>query len=202
MLKSGPAVDMPEWNNKLNDLNQQSTQQQITQTLEQALAFLAGDSKVSALVDSYVSSIEEAATGIDDESFKLRFQSYASRNNSPAKVFSSLYTSFASANRNQKIVGVNFVGPENGFVAMRDYALHMKMFALLKQHFPNVKLALHAGELSLGMVTPEGLRSHIRDAVMIAGANRIGHGVDIASETEAIELLKLMKQKTLRSKSI
>jgi adenosine deaminase/adenosine deaminase CECR1 len=54
---------------------------------------------------------------------------------------------------------------------------------------------MHAGELVLGMVPPEGLRSHIREAVMVAGAERIGHGVDIAHEEGALELLALMKQR-------
>ena len=39
-----------------------------------------------------------------------------------------------------------------------------------------------ARELALGMVPPEGLQSHIREAVEAAGAQRIGHGGDIAHE--------------------
>jgi adenosine deaminase len=108
-----------------------------------------------------------------------------------------LYTSFAAAKRTPLVVGVNIVGPENGYVAMRDYALHMKMFAFLKKQFPDVNVALHAGELAMGMVPPEGLRSHIHEAVQIAGANRIGHGVDIVHESNPHELLQLMKQRAV-----
>jgi adenosine deaminase len=38
-------------------------------------------------------------------------------------------------------------------------------------------------ELTLGLVQPEDLTSHINDAVYTAGANRIGHGVDMAYES-------------------
>jgi adenosine deaminase/adenosine deaminase CECR1 len=56
-----------------------------------------------------------------------------------------------------------------------------------------VKLALHAGELSLGMVQPEGLTFHIKDAIDVAGANRIGHGMDIAHESNPLAIMKKMR---------
>ena len=58
-----------------------------------------------------------------------------------------------------------------------------------------MRLALHAGELTLGMVPPEGLQSHIREAVEIAGADRIGHGVDIVYERDAVGLLRIMRER-------
>ncbi len=195
MLKSSPTIDIPELETQLNPLNAVSSSQQIEDAFVRAYDFLVNDAYTSAKVDAYLKSLEDAAAGLDDESFKLRFQAYVSRNSSPAKVFSGLYTSFAAAKRSKLVVGVNIVGPENGHVAMRDYSLHMKMFAFLKKHFPGVKLSLHAGELALGMVPPEGLRSHIREAVLVAGADRIGHGVDIVHEADALELLSIMKQR-------
>jgi hypothetical protein len=56
---------------------------------------------------------------------------------------------------------------------------------------------LHAGELAPGLVTPDGLTFHIRESVMIAGAERIGHGVDIMHETEPFELLKEMARRNV-----
>jgi adenosine deaminase len=35
-------------------------------------------------------------------------------------------------------------------------------------------------------VQPEDLTSHINDAIYVAGANRIGHGVDMAYEKKPI----------------
>jgi adenosine deaminase/adenosine deaminase CECR1 len=154
---------------------------------------MSSDPLSKAEIQKYVSTLEEAAIGIDDANFKLRFQAYVSRNSDPAKVFSGLYSSFSAVKKSKLVVGVNIVGPENGFTAMRDYSLHMKMLRFLKRHFPEVKLALHAGELVLGMVPPEGLKHHINEAVEIAGAARLGHAVDIANETNAYDLLTRMK---------
>ena len=82
-------------------------------------------------------------------------------------------------------------------VSMRDYTLHMKMFRFLKSVYPDVKVALHAGELALGDVPPEDLQYHIDQALNLAGANRIGHGIDLAHETNAIAILKRMREKDI-----
>ena len=197
MLDGGPAIDKPELAALLNPLAAGTPAPQIDAALAQAYAILTTDAATGAKVDAYLSSLQDATAGIDDDSFRLRLQAYVLRSNAPATVFGSLYTSFAAAQRSKLVVDVNILGPENGHVAMRDYSLHMRMFAFLKQRFPGVKLSLHAGELALGMVPPEGLRSHIREAVQIAGADRIGHGVDIAHETDALELLRTMKQRQI-----
>jgi len=196
MLKSGPTMPRPDLDKQLNALaGASSSSRQVDDVLAHAFDVLSHDADTAALIDDYVKSLQAAAAGLDDDDFKLRFQAYANRNSSPAKVFGALYGAFAAAQRSQLVVGVNIVAPENGYVSMRDYDLHMKMFAFLKQRFPGVKLSLHAGELALGMVPPEGLRSHIRDAVLTAGADRIGHGVDIVHEADAAELLRQMKQR-------
>ena len=78
---------------------------------------------------------------------------------------------------------------------MRDYALHMQMFRFLKAQYPRVKLALHAGELTLGMVPPEGLKFHIDQAINVAGADRIGHGIDLAHESNASGIIKTMRER-------
>jgi adenosine deaminase/adenosine deaminase CECR1 len=75
---------------------------------------------------------------------------------------------------------------------MKDYWLHMVMFNYCHTKFPDVKYSMHAGELTLGLVQPEDLTSHINDAVYTAGANRIGHGVDMAYESKSYELLRYM----------
>jgi len=94
----------------------------------------------------------------------------------------------------QRVVGLNFVMPEDGYISMRDYALHMKMVKFLHGIYPKVHITLHAGELAYGMVTPDGLCCHIRLAVE-AGAERIGHGVDVMYEDRPHELLKKMAAK-------
>src|SRR5439155_12041144 len=58
--------------------------------------------------------------------------------------------------------------------------------------YPKVHISLHAGEIAPGLVTPDGLRFHIREAVELGHAERIGHGVDVMYETDAAGLLKEM----------
>ncbi|MDI9337330.1 MAG: adenosine deaminase [Alphaproteobacteria bacterium] len=131
---------------------------------------------------------------IDDSNFSLRYQNYVIRTNPPVDVFESLVLGFMSAEKSSLVVGVNIVAPEDNEVAMNDYWLHMIMFEFCHKKFPNVKYALHAGELTHNLALPEQLSDHIKMALEIAGANRIGHGVDIASETNAPKLLNFMKE--------
>jgi adenosine deaminase len=91
--------------------------------------------------------------------------------------------------------GINFVQAEDGFISMRDYTLQMKMLDYLHSVYPRVHISLHAGELAPGLVPPEGLRFHVRQAVELGHAERIGHGVDVMYEDDAPALLKELAQK-------
>ncbi len=148
-------------------------------------------------VDGFIETIKEAHKGVDDDQFMMRYQTYASRNSPPSIVFSALYSAFKAVEQSDLLVGVNIVGPENGVVAIADYNLHMQMFAYLSSKLPNVNKALHAGELALGMVRPKNLKFHISQAIHIADAQRIGHGVDLPYEEEAINLLWKMKENSV-----
>ncbi len=92
-------------------------------------------------------------------------------------------------------IGINFVMPEDGYISMRDYSLQMKMLDYLHSVYPQVHISLHAGELVPGLAPPEGLRFHIRQAVELGHAERIGHGVDVMYEDDAPALLKELAQK-------
>jgi adenosine deaminase len=89
------------------------------------------------------------------------------------------------------------VQPEDGVTSMGDYRLHMRMVEYAHCQFPKVHIALHAGELTDGLVKPEGLRFHIREAVEVGHAERIGHGVDLVYETGSAVLLKEMASKRI-----
>ena len=115
----------------------------------------------------------------------------------PQQVFAQTLLGFETAQatidaHEPGFVGINLVRPEDDFVAMRDYTLQMKMVGYLHSVYPSVHIALHAGELTLGLVPPAGLRFHIRQAVTIAHAQRIGHGVDVMYEENAAGLLREM----------
>lgn len=151
-----------------------------------------GDPKFRRAVTSYVRSVQRYHDGIDSEAFVMRYVAYADRNGAPANVFGRLLSSFVAAEREPLIVGVNMVGAENGDVALRDYRLQMRMFRFLRRRYPDVHVALHAGELVPGMGQPADLQFHVREAVTIAHAERIGHAVDVPQERNASRLLKLL----------
>ena len=115
----------------------------------------------------------------------------------PGMVLSQIAFGYALAGADPRFVGVNIVGPEDSPGAMRDYTLHMQMFHVLSEQWPDVKLSLHAGELSDSLVPPDGLENHIRQAVEIAGASRIGHGVDIMRERDPYGLLEELAKRNV-----
>lgn len=129
---------------------------------------------------------------IDDARFKMRYQNFVLRFMEPVDLFKNLVVAFISADSSPLMAGINIVSPEDGETSMKDYWLHMLMFKYCHSRFPNVKYSMHAGELTLGLVQPEELTWHIRSAVYLAGANRIGHGVDMAYEENSYELLRHM----------
>ncbi len=113
----------------------------------------------------------------------------------PEQVFAQTLLGFELASVDPRVVGLNFVMPEDGYLSMRDYHLHMKMLDYLHSIYPKVRMTLHAGELSPGMVAPEGLKFHIREAVERGHAERIGHGVDVMYEDRPHDLLQELAAK-------
>lgn len=114
-------------------------------------------------------------------------------------VFAHLLLAFKTALLTENLVGVNFVAPEDHTVSLSHYKTHMAMFRFLKARYPEVKLSLHAGELALdkGDTQAEDLTSHIDHAVTIAGAQRIGHGIDINYEARKDVLLTIMRKRQI-----
>jgi adenosine deaminase len=110
-------------------------------------------------------------------------------------VFAQTLLAFETATADPRFVGLNFVMPEDGYVSMSDYALHMRIVAFLHEIYPKIHITLHAGEIGPGLVPYEGLCCHIRLAVEQAHAERIGHGVDIMYEDHPHVLLKEMAAK-------
>ncbi|MBL8481888.1 MAG: hypothetical protein JNJ60_06830, partial [Rhodocyclaceae bacterium] len=124
-----------------------------------------------------------------------RYLQQSTRTFQPMQVFAQFLYGFELARADRRVVGLNLVAPEDNPVALRDYGLQMRMLQFLGKLYPEVPLALHAGELKLGLVPPEHLRFHIRAAVQVAGARRIGHGVDVLNEDNAADLLADMKKR-------
>ena len=126
----------------------------------------------------------------------VRYISQVSRGAAPAQVFAQMVTGFALANDpNSKVVALNLVQAEDGLTSMQNFSLHMQMLKFLRPLYPAAHLTLHAGELAPGNVPPEGLTFHIRESVMTARADRIGHGVDLMHEDDPEGLLREMARR-------
>lgn len=122
----------------------------------------------------------------------VRWLYQVSRGNPPEQVFAQIFTGFLLAEADGRVVGLNLVQPEDGARSMGDYSLQMRMIQFLRRQHPDVRVTLHAGELWRGLVPDEGLKFHVREAVRVAGASRIGHGVDVLMEDSAQDLLAEM----------
>ncbi|MEV5320424.1 adenosine deaminase [Streptomyces sp. NPDC052687] len=114
----------------------------------------------------------------------VRWISQVSRNSVRERVFVQMALAMRLAERDPRFVAVNLVQPEDGETSLRDYRLHMRMLAFLRDQYPDAHVTLHAGELWPGLVKPEDLRFHIKEAVEVAGAERVGHGVDLVHEDD------------------
>jgi adenosine deaminase len=130
----------------------------------------------------------------------LRYLAQAIRTFPPEQIFAQFVFAFELIKADPRVVGVNFVAPEDNPVALKDYDLHMRLLGYLHGLSPEVKISLHAGEITAALpgVKKEDLRAHVRNAVLVAGASRIGHGVDVLGEDDAPGLMaEMARRKTM-----
>jgi adenosine deaminase len=111
------------------------------------------------------------------------------------QVYAQILLGFELAQADPRFVGLNLVMPEDWYVPMRDFDLHMKMLDYLHGIYPKVHISLHAGELAMSLVPPEGLSFHIRESIEKGHAERIGHGVSVMNERDASGLLQEMARR-------
>jgi len=126
---------------------------------------------------------------------RVGFDVQVLRGQAPVVVFAQLLFGFALMADDPRWVGMNMVQPEDGSIALRDYRLQMRMIAFLRPLYPSGKVTLHAGELAPGVAPPDDLRFHVREAVDVAKADRIGHGVDLRGERDPAGILRTMRQR-------
>lgn len=182
--------------NKSLETNQ--NEQDLEKVLDEMYAyFLKNGAESQAKLYNAALEKRHFSNNIDDTNFTLRYQNAILRLKQPAEVFGDLIVCYLSANYSPLINGVNIVGQEDRDVAMQDYWLHMQMYKYLNKKFPNTKNSLHAGELTLGVVKPEELSWHINEAISVANAKRIGHGIDMPFEKSAFSLLRKMKDEQI-----
>lgn len=123
------------------------------------------------------------------------FDAQVRRNSEPEQVFAQMLYALELMKTDHRWVAFNLVQPEDGPLALRDYRLQMRMIRYLKPLYPDAQVTLHAGELAPGIAPPHQLRFHVREAVSVAGADRIGHGTDLRWERNPRQILRRMKQR-------
>ena len=111
------------------------------------------------------------------------------------QVYAQILLGFELAQADPRFVGLNLVMPEDWYVPMHDFDLHMRMLDYLHGIYPKVHISLHAGELAMGLVPPEGLSFHVRESIEKGHAERIGHGVSVMNEHDAVGLLQEMARR-------
>ncbi|MGW0464828.1 adenosine deaminase family protein [Streptomyces sp. NPDC003027] len=114
----------------------------------------------------------------------VRWISQVSRGSSRERVYTQMALGMRLAERDPRFVAVNLVQPEDGESALLHYSLQMRMLAHLRGVYPEAHVTLHAGELWPGLVKPQDLAFHIAEAVHVARAERVGHGVDLVHEDD------------------
>ncbi len=132
-----------------------------------------------------------------------RYEEYISRSGTAQEVFAQMLAAYEAAKTEPRLVALNLVGPEDGTTALENYDLQMAMLQYLNGVYAGVsplRLALHAGELAAAYL-PAGYTistiDHVQKAVEIAGANRVGHGVDIEQESAAETVLSELATKKI-----
>ena len=191
--------DLTQFNSRLRKLALIKDEKALIKSLDSVYNSLLKKEAVSYAKDfnaNFVTKLHNDLK-IDDSRFTMRYQNFVLRFMEPIDLFKNLVIAFISADTSPLMAGVNIVSPEDGETSMKDYWLHMMMFKYCHSKYPNVKYTMHAGELTLGLVQPEELTWHIGAAVLTAGANRIGHGVDVAHENDSYDLLRYMAKKAI-----
>jgi len=166
-----------------------TTHAELAHLREQLLASSAFRDNIALATRERIEHCGQAAATLAC-SVQIRFLGQVLRAFPPQQVFSQTLLYFELASSDPAVVGINFVQPEDAYMSMSEYHRQMLMLDYLHGVYPKVHITLHAGELAPGLVPPAGLRFHIREAVDLGHAERIGHGVDIMQEDDPQALLK------------
>lgn len=129
------------------------------------------------------------------ENVEVKYLYQVCRNQEPIHVLASLLLAFQVVEADSRFVGINLVCPEDHPIALGDHDLHLSWFKALKNRYPNIPFSIHAGELRNDQAKEH--KNHIRSAVEIAGAYRIGHGTSLIFEDDKDGLLQVMSQKLI-----
>jgi adenosine deaminase len=144
-----------------------------------------------------------SALGCNDQSppdgcgVGIRFVAQIARTGAADSVFGQMIGAFEMAKKSSLIVAADLSSPEDDSASISSYNLQMAMLDFLHTKYAGVSplhITLHAGEL-VPAYLPTGSTAntfHIRAAVETGHAERIGHGIDINSESDPTGLMAEM----------
>jgi len=128
---------------------------------------------------------------------KVRYLAEVYRNQPRPQFFAQLMTEFELSQRDSRIVGINFVGPEDGPLALSDYVWQMRALHYLHKRYPKTHISMHAGELREDAMLSPSWKNHITQAIHVGGAERIGHGTAILAEHDSKQLFRDMTRRDI-----
>lgn len=186
---------------------------------------ILADARFSAALDSAVSFVASTLEAVDLQlgcgtpaaeaacAVELYLQATGTRSGPRATVFAQWLHGFELAQRVDRVVAVNLVAPEEDPDSLAFYEDEMLAVGTLRDFYASggglreVRVSLHAGELVPAVLpdTPEGQRQltfHIRRAVEVGSADRIGHGVDLEHEYESPTQTPETLLKTMRERGV
>ncbi len=170
---------------------------------------LVADATFAAKVDLDVAVVTSAAAGYKAKlgcsganppaacKVGVRFVAQVSRTGANDNIFGQLVSAFEMAAKSPDIVALNLSSPEDDVASLKNYDLHMAMLDFLYAKYTvtgasPLHITLHAGELSPAFL-PAGYETantfHVKSAVQIGHAERIGHGLDILAETDSATVM-------------
>jgi adenosine deaminase len=137
-------------------------------------------------INQYEQTAQEVLRcGLPDQSggcfVTYRIQGEVNRNPRPmglTRVFIQAAINFNLAKADKRVVGVNLVSGEDLQTSMDEFGSQMDIFSFFNRSYPDVNIALHAGEITpcfVGEGNP-ALFDHLTRS-LDAGAKRIGHGI-------------------------
>ncbi len=174
------------WNDDLSKLREQLLSSGLTKIVADASKFLDDTEKKEQ---------EELRCGQPKSdpgcNVQARYLYQVARGLPKEMVFAQILAGFDLASKDPRVVGLNLVMPEDAYLPIRDFTLHMGMLDFLHGVYPKVHITLHAGELTQNLVPPEEL-FHVRASIEQGHAERIGHGVDVMQESDPEALLRMM----------
>lgn len=158
--------------------------------------------------ESVKASIKTRIDGWENEGFvdvqnqqdsaSVRYIGYIIRVIGLRDFFIATASNLAAVNADDRVVSLTLVVPEDLPAAIADFDNQMKIIDFLWQKMGQPNLSLHAGELNLEDATLDVMKDRIRKSIDLGHSRRIGHGVSIAWEQNAADLLRQMaNSKTL-----